>query len=205
MRCLKFKIPPFLREIRKMDEIITQNMAITDTGSTIFVDYNNNNKESQTTETDFCQNSAIIAENTDKTIESSPLSRDFEENEAKYAEFQAELFNGESKSAFSKDFPDIDIEKLRNREEFQSLLGILMKRPTLSQAYACFNTIVEFAESNAEKRVMQALANAKSGVGSLSSKENSEEVFFTKEQVLKMSKDEIKRNLTKIKSSQARW
>lgn len=181
-----------------MSEKNTEKIVFTDTGSSVFVDINNNNEFS----TENLEQPPEISPKEPETAENSAQSGSFTETKAKK---QINFFDEENKTSFTKDFPDVDLDKLKNREDFQSFLRILVENPTLSQAYACFNTISASIEEKAEKRAAQALANAKSSVGSLAAKESGEEVFFTKEQVLKMSAEEIKRNYTKIRNSQARW
>ena len=188
-----------------MDEKITKKAGITDTESTIFVDDNNNNTnapENSAQTVDALTNSPSYSENSaENSAESANLKDDLSALSTKSNDF----YSDESRREFSKAFPSVDVEKLRNKEEFQEFLGILCKNPTLSQAYACYNAIVSSAEKTAEKRVAQAIANARASVGSLSSTEGCEEIFFTKEQVERMSREEIRRNLGKIRSSQAKW
>ena len=139
-------------------------------------------------------------------------SAEIEDNQGKINEIKGEnnafslenLLNEENISQFSKDYPEIDINKLTNRQEFQAFLALLSKNPTLSQIYACFNEISSKAEENTQGKLLQALANAKAGVGSLSSSE-SQTPYFTREQVLRMSPEQIKANFSQIRKSQERW
>ena len=188
-----------------MEEKISENSHFTDTGSTVFVDSSNNSCIEHESCAIPAEDSGKIGEsqeNHNKNGSDSAISNETAETDG---DFCSNLFSKDSKSAFSREFPDINPESLKNRKEFQDLLGILNKNPTLAQIYACFNAISSQAEANAEKRVLQALANAKSSVGALCAKESGDEVFFTKEQVLKMSREDIKRNLTRIKQSQSKW
>ncbi len=116
-----------------------------------------------------------------------------------------DFFTEASSRSFSRDFPDVDLNKLKNSREFCAFLDILTKNPTLSQVYACFNSISKAAEESSEKKLLQALANANASVGSLSSSQAGERPFFTKEQVLKMSPSQIKENFTLIRKSQENW
>ena len=116
-----------------------------------------------------------------------------------------DLFSEANKEALLKDFPQVDLKKLQNSDSFQEFLGILNKNPTLSQAYACFNSIIASAEKSSQNKLLQALANAGSGVGALSSSQGSEAPYFTREQVLKMSPEQIKANYNHIRKSQAKW
>ena len=161
----------------------TQKTRFTDTGSTIFVDPNNNLTKTEDSSPQSKQLFSEIAENSAKAKENGPKTEKNKENGTASVEIQENsqdsndiFFNFESKSAFSQEFPDVDLDKLRNREDFQAFLGILTANPTLSKAYACYNAIVSSAEETAEKKALQALANAKTSVGALAAKENSNEI-----------------------------
>lgn len=121
------------------------------------------------------------------------------------SDFGEKLFNDTNIQAFSRDFPGVDLEKLKTSESFQAFLGILNKNPTLSQVYACFNSIFARAEESSQKKLLQTLANAKSSVGALSSSHESAPPFFTKEQVQRMSPEQIRANYTHIRKSQEKW
>ena len=190
----------------------TQKTHFTDTGSTVFVDPNNNlaktegsTPQSEHSFSEITENSAKTEENSQKTEESKENDIALPGNQENSQDNSVNFFNSENKSAFSREFPDVDLDKLRNREDFQAFLGILTANPTLSKAYACFNAIVSSAEETAEKKALQALANAKTSVGALAAKESGNEIYFSKEQVLRMSSDEIKRNFERIRQSQAKW
>ena len=144
------------------------------------------------------------AENTEET-QSNGLSNNSAVQPQNSSKFDETLFDDASIQAFSRDFPGVDIENLRSSENFQAFLGILNKNPTLSQVYACFNSIFARAEESSQKKLLQALANAKSSVGSLSSSHESSPPFFTKEQVQRMSPEQIRANYTHIRKSQEKW
>ena len=188
-----------------------EKVAFTDTGSakinnlSHFTDKSNEknlgineNKENPQASTDILPK---ITENVDV----SPQSAENSQSSTKNFEFYRDFFSEDSKSEFSKNFPDIDPSKLRNNREFCSLLELLRKNPTLSQIYACFNGIYLSAASNAEEKLLHALANSNASVGALSSANSSTECYFTKEQVLKMSKEQIKANYSQIRNSQKHW
>lgn len=115
------------------------------------------------------------------------------------------LLSRESIEAFKSDFPTVDLEKIKNSKDFGALLSTIMQNPTLSQVYSCYNTIVEGARASSQDKMLQAMANMNASVGALSSDLESDNAFFTKEQVLKMSRADIRRNLSKIRQSQSKW
>ncbi len=174
--------------------IFNEKIDFSDTGSAILVNYEGNSSQNDDLE-------AISSENCSDSskIEENNL------NQPVLQEKTADLFDEASKSAFLKDYPEVDLEKLKNRQDFQSFLAILTQNPTLSQIYACYNSICAAAEKNSQKKLLNALANAKSSVGALSSAQEKDIAFFTKEQVKQMSPSQIKENYNKIRESQQRW
>lgn len=136
-------------------------------------------------------NSALSSEKAPNLFEKSLTLEDF--------------FNEQSKNELNAQFPDVEIEKLRSSKEFSSLLGLIIQNPTLAQVYSCFNSICKSCEEKSKEKLVFALASAEAGVGSLSSRARNDDAFFTKEQVLQMSQEEIKRNYDKIRQSQRLW
>lgn len=173
---------------------LAENTAFSDTGSAIFENPEVNSEENHEKVANSAQNPDNLPESTENQLISAPISGK-----------EADLFSDASKSAFSKDFPEINVDSLRNRQDFQSFLAILTKNPTLSEIYACFNGIFASAEEKSEKKLLQALANAKAGVGALSSPHDKATGFFTKEQVKQMTPAQIKANYKEIRESQERW
>lgn len=171
-----------------------EKSVFSDTGSAIFENLQENQDKS-------VENHNVLSE----TIQNAPKTAENYENPVVSEEKTPNFLDETSRTTFSKEFPDVDIEKLCNSQEFQALLAILSKNPTLTEIYACFNKISASAEEKSEKRLLQALANAKSGVGALSSAQNAEHAYFTKDQVLKMSPDQIKTHYNAIRKSQQRW
>lgn len=115
------------------------------------------------------------------------------------------FYNETSESELKNAFPAVNIENLRENKEFNSLLSAIMKSPSLSDIYACYNAIISQSEENSRLKLAQALANAEAGVGALASKEGGNSAYFTKEQVLKMSPDQIRQNFQQIRESQGKW
>lgn len=117
----------------------------------------------------------------------------------------AHFYNETGENELKNAFPAVNIEKLRENKEFNSLLSTIMKNPSLSDVYACYNAIISQSEENSRLKLAQALANAEAGVGALASKEGGNSAYFTKEQVLKMSPDQIRQNFQQIRESQSKW
>lgn len=143
-----------------------------------------------------------VSRNVTQNQEITPKSR---ENANETPDMRHDFFDFANVSAFKKDFPEIDVKKLQDSREFQAFLGILSQKPTLSQIYTCFSEICTSAEEKSEKRLLQALANANAGVGALSSSQRSENPYFTREQVLKMSPQQVRKHYESIRKSQEKW
>ena len=111
---------------------------------------------------------------------------------------QAEL-NG-----FREKNPNVDISELLKDEDFVPILrGV---DGSITKAYEIFNRMQTKFQDKANIIAAQSLANAKANVGSLT--ENGGETtptFFTKEQVEKMTKEEVKKNYDAIMNSITKW
>lgn len=189
-----------------------EKQAITDTGSGVF----------SATDTDFSpKNGEISAENTvfsgiaPKTNEIEANAAQAEENQDKNSQIQGQaekieenhsnLFSQQYVSELKREFPAVDIENLYKSENFQALIGVINKNPTLLQVYSVFNAISKSIEEKAQEKALHSLANSKATPGSLSYSEGADSAYFSKAQVMEMSRDEIRKNLDKIRQSQAKW
>ncbi len=165
---------------------------------------------------------AIISENgcesaatKQKSVKNEQNSTEIEQEGNKIGQASSVLFNHDgdlslfyniaSENELKNSFPAVDIGMLRENKEFNSLLLTIMKNPTLSDIYACYNAIISQSEENSRLKLAQALANADTSVGALASTEGGGVSYFTKEQVLKMSPAQIKQNFKQIRESQGKW
>ena len=130
---------------------------------------------------DFTQKSQPCVQN---LTFSDVIERDFNDFAGKYPNV--------SKNALYKDKL---LEKFAKGKESYALSEIFAEYEELSSKIA----------SNAVKAYITRTENEKSSVGALYSQGSSCDVLFTKEQVLRMTPEEIKRNFTKIRESQAKW
>lgn len=167
------------------------------------MDFNQNNENSSKTE-ESIENIANVGEKADNSIDMGENVENTRNSEAKATSLR-DFFNIDSENELKSQFPSVNIENLRNNKDFNELLRLIIQNPTLAQVYSCFNAIVSSTEEHSRKKLAYALASANSGVGSLSSSSKTEQAFFTKEQVLNMSQEEIRRNYTKIRQSQQHW
>ena len=167
------------------------------------MDFKQSNENSAKAE-ESIENSANVGEKADNSIDMGENVENIRNSEAKATSLK-DFFNIDSENELKSQFPSVNIENLRNNKDFNELLRLIIQNPTLAQVCSCFNAIVSSTEEHSRKKLAYALASANSGVGSLSSSSKTEQAFFTKEQVLNMSQEEIRRNYTKIRQSQQHW
>ena len=108
--------------------------------------------------------------------------------------------------AFKSKYPDVDLDTLIQDENFQLFAdGKVEKKIPLAQIYEGYVKIVGEFEKQAQKKATQLLANKKASPGSLSSTNTGGEGFYTREQVLAMSQEEIHKNYDKIREDMKKW
>lgn len=167
-------------------------------------------------------NSTFLMENKQIFKESSAGESKIEENSEKSGE-KAPKIEEDNKNAgglptvtsleeqIERDFKDFEViypNISRNSLLEDKPLRIFAEgkeNKPLSVIYAQYKSFVADIASNAIKQEQTRQNNAISSVGGLSSSKSSDDGYFTREQVLKMSQEEIKRNYKRIRESQARW
>lgn len=75
----------------------------------------------------------------------------------------------------------------------------------MSQIYASYQDLVSNIQKKERQEAARLVANAKASPGSLTSPETSDNDFFTREQVAKMSQEEVHKNFDKIRKSMTQW
>lgn len=106
---------------------------------------------------------------------------------------------------FTTKHPEVNIETLIQNEQFQKFASGKVGQLPLSEIYEGFVEMVTEYERKAEQKAKQILANSKATPGSLSSTSPSDNGFFTREQVQKMSQEEVHKNYDKIRASMSKW
>ena len=106
---------------------------------------------------------------------------------------------------FATKHPEVNVENLIQNEQFQKFASGKVGNLPLSEIYEGFMEMVEEYERKAEKKAKQILANSKATPGSLSSTSPSDNGFFTREQVQKMTQEEVHKNYDKIRASMSKW
>lgn len=109
---------------------------------------------------------------------------------------------------FREKYPDVNVQELFSDEDFLKFGKSALEVVSLSGVYEAYLPIkTERERIKAENEKAAALAaNSQVAVGSVTSATPAADTeFFTKEQVLKMSKEEISKNYEKIRKSQEKW
>ena len=109
---------------------------------------------------------------------------------------------------FYEKHPDVNVQELLKDKEFLEFGKDALEVFSLARVYEAYLPIkAERDRINAEQQKAAALAaNSQVAVGSVTSATDpADSEFFTKEQVLKMSPAEVKKNYEKIRKSQEKW
>lgn len=124
--------------------------------------------------------------------------------QAAESEQQAEWFR-KDREDFSAKYPDVNVEKLIQNEQFQLFAGGKVGNLPLAEIYEGFLKVGIEYEKKAKQMARQMLANKKASPGALSSPNTPDSTFYTKEQVQKMSEKEISQNYDAIRASMKKW
>lgn len=133
---------------------------------------------------DFDQKIEVINEIKDKSLKPSDFA-DYEDFLAKY--------------------PNISLQSLEKDQSFLLFLEGRDKTASIENIYKNYDALKQFIEKEAINAYIIKQAQEKSSVGALSSPNAGDAGFFTRDQVLRMSKDQISRNYDKIRKSQQSW
>ena len=109
---------------------------------------------------------------------------------------------------FATAYPTVNVNDVLQDENFRSFAEGKLDKKSLSEVYASylpFKAAIEGAELKAQKEA-HSKAVASAAVGSLTNaSEPADKDFFTREQVLRMSPEEVHKNYEKIRESQRKW
>ena len=119
-------------------------------------------------------------------------------------EKQAEWFK-QDREDFSLKYPDVNLEKLIQNEQFQLFAEGKVGNTSLSEIYEGFLKIGAEYDKKARQLASQMLANKKASPGALTSPKTPDSTYYTKEQVQKMSQEEVSKNYDAIRASMKKW
>lgn len=109
---------------------------------------------------------------------------------------------------FATAYPTVNVNDVLQDENFRSFAEGKLDKKSLSEVYASylpFKAAIEGAKLEAQKKAHNK-AVASAAVGSLTNaSEPADKDFFTREQVLRMSPEEVHKNYKKIRESQRKW
>ena len=128
-----------------------------------------------------------------------------EKAEKEKQDAQSQEWYANDRKDFAKKHPNVDINKLSEDANFVSFAGQRVGKEPLATIYSGYLELTQSIEKNIQNKNKQQLANANATPGALSTTGTGESEFFTKEQVLKMTQAEIKKNFEKIRKSQEKW
>ena len=109
------------------------------------------------------------------------------------------------KLVFSKLFPNVSLENLEKDELFCLFSSHNGKNIAISELYTNYLRLINAFESDFARKSAVLAQNKLASPGSLASSEKTSDVFFTKEQVLRMSAEQISKNYETIRKSQQKW
>lgn len=132
-------------------------------------------------------------------------SREREKAEKAAKEEQEKEWYKNDREEFVSKYPDVNLENLVQDKQFQLFAGGKVGRLPLSKIYESFIEIVGEYEKKAKQQAKQLLANSKSTPGALASPNVNDSGFYTREQVQKMSQEEVHKNYDKIRASMTKW
>lgn len=109
---------------------------------------------------------------------------------------------------FAVKHPNVDLNEVLADEAFQAFAEGKLEKKTISEVYSSylpFKAAIEGTKLKAQKEA-HSKAVASAAVGSLTNaSEPADKDFFTREQVLRMSPEEVHKNYEKIRESQRKW
>ena len=118
---------------------------------------------------------------------------------------QEEAWFKNDRAAFSEKYPDVSLDELIADEDFADYADGKVGKKPLAEIYEGFLRQSARFEERARTRAAQAVANREASPGALGTAGSSDTGFYTKEQVLAMSQEEVSKNLKKINESMKHW
>ena len=116
-----------------------------------------------------------------------------------------EAWYANDRADFMAKYPEVNIDELIKDEDFVEYADGKAGTVPLAKIYEGYSKFTAKYEKRAKEIATQRVANQKASPGSLSSTNPSDSGFYTKEQVEKMSTEEIKKNYEKVRASMAKW
>ena len=148
----------------------------------------------------------ILENSASKEAEPNPVSEFSAQTECQNSDNNCIILSTEEDNAlFSRLFPGVKRENVEKDPVFKLFADGKSKSKSFCSIYGEYLSLVNKIREEITMRGVIAMKNKLSSPGSLSTEENPENTYFTREQVLKMSKEQIARNYDKIRESQQKW
>ena len=150
-------------------------------------------------EIEISENGESETKKTDETKDgklTEPFTKSEEEQGA-----EESIYTKEQTDELLCSYPSVDINELMQDELFMSFCDGKDGSVSLKSRYEQYKRFTE----DFEKKSSYRLAAARASVGSLADTSAFEEAYFTKEQVMAMSPEEIRKNYDAIRKSQNNW
>lgn len=128
-----------------------------------------------------------------------------EELKVKQQEEEQDEWINKDYEDFKSKYPKVDLTELDKDENFKMFAEDKVGKLPMSQIYASYQELVSNIQKKERQEAARLVANAKASPGSLTSPETSDNDFFTREQVAKMSQEEVHKNFDKIRKSMTQW
>lgn len=107
-------------------------------------------------------------------------------------------------ASFTEKYPDVNLNELISDKDFAWVADGKVGKVPLSEIYERFIEMTSEYEQKAKQDAARLLANAKASPGALGGT-GGESGFYTRDQVKKMSPQEVHKNYDKIRASMKKW
>ena len=128
-----------------------------------------------------------------------------EQREKERTEAEQREWYDKDRAAFAKKHPDVDLDALISDADFADYSRGKVGEVPLAEIYEGYLRMTARIEENANRKVAQAVANAKASPGALGTAGTAEDGDYPKEQVTAISFKEVQKNLAKIEESMKHW
>lgn len=130
-------------------------------------------------------------------------AKELKEKEIK--ELEQEEWIDKDKDDFVAKYPEVDLEELVSDKTFRIFAeGKVGVRP-MTEIYEAFQNLNKTYEQKAKEKAARILANANASPGSLKGTNANNDIFYSAEDVKKMSQAEVSKNYEKIRESMKNW
>lgn len=106
---------------------------------------------------------------------------------------------------FHSKYPDVNIEELFKDDNFRAYAEERVFKEPMANIYGGYRKLIDSIVKKEKETVARQIASSKATPGSLGGNEAPPSEFFTKEEVKKMTPEEVHIHFDKIRKSMAKW